>query len=97
MTGVALYFGLLILAWWVFALATHSPCFAGLNVVLTSLWGRLAALAWVFCLYYHLCNGIRHLFWDMGRGFELKDARNSGVWVVAASVYFTALTWYLAQ
>ncbi len=93
-TGVVLYFGLLILAWWMFALATSTECVSAMQEFFNTAIGRLMILGWVFCLYYHLSNGVRHLFWDIGHGFELADAYRSGYAVVLASLYFTALTWY---
>jgi len=48
---------------------------------------------WLFSAFYHLCNGIRHLFWDAGYGFELKDAYRSGWTVVVVSLIATALSW----
>lgn len=52
----------------------------------------LAAIAVVFSLYYHLCNGLRHLFWDMGKGFELKDARRNGYLVLLTALALTIAT-----
>ena len=51
-----------------------------------SILGRIFLGGWLFCVFYHLCNGIRHLFWDAGYGFELKDAYRSGWIVVAVSL-----------
>jgi len=55
--------------------------------------GRLLLLAWSFALYYHLCNGIRHLVWDAGKGFELGTAYASGWLVVIAAAVLTAISW----
>ena len=54
-----------------------------------SIVGRIFLGGWLFCVFYHLCNGIRHLFWDAGYGFELKDAYRSGWIVVAVSLAAT--------
>ncbi len=58
-----------------------------------SILGRIVLGGWLFCVFYHLCNGIRHLFWDMGYGFELKDAYRSGWIVVAVSLAATIASW----
>jgi succinate dehydrogenase / fumarate reductase cytochrome b subunit len=50
------------------------------------------AIGVIFCLYYHFCNGIRHLFWDIGKGFELETARTNGFLVIILAVVFTLLT-----
>jgi succinate dehydrogenase / fumarate reductase cytochrome b subunit len=54
----------------------------------------LAILAWVFSLYYHLCNGIRHLFWDIGKGFDKKTANRNGIIVLLAAFLMTAASIY---
>jgi succinate dehydrogenase / fumarate reductase cytochrome b subunit len=59
----------------------------------SSIVGRLVLGGWLFCMFYHLFNGIRHLFWDMGYGFEIKDAYRSGWIVVAVSLVATAISW----
>jgi len=59
----------------------------------TSIIGRFVLGGWLFSAFYHLCNGIRHLFWDAGYGFEIKDAYRSGWIVVAVSLIATVLSW----
>ena len=58
-----------------------------------SIVGRIILGGWLFSAYYHLCNGIRHLFWDAGYGFDLKVAYRSGWAVVAVSLIATVLSW----
>jgi len=55
---------------------------------------RLALIAWTFAFYYHLLNGIRHLFWDMGRGLNLGPAARSGEIAIVGSLLLTAASWY---
>jgi len=59
---------------------------------LGSWFGKLVLLGVVFSLWYHLCNGLRHLRWDTGRGFEMDQVRRSGIVVVIAAVVLTAAT-----
>src|SRR5258708_21896065 len=73
-TGVALAIGTLLLVWWLLAAATGPEQFAVVQAVLGSWIGRLLLLGWTWALFYHLANGIRHLFLDAGRGLELKPA-----------------------
>ena len=92
-TGVALGAGAPLLAWWLLA-AAHGPGqFATAQAFMASWLGRLLLFGFTFSLFYHLCNGIRHLFWDAGRGFELKTVYASGWLVVAASLGLTAASW----
>jgi succinate dehydrogenase / fumarate reductase cytochrome b subunit len=58
--------------------------------------GRIALVGWSFAFFFHLCNGVRHLFWDTGRGFEKSQANRSAWMVVVASVVLTLLYWWLA-
>jgi succinate dehydrogenase / fumarate reductase cytochrome b subunit len=93
-TGVALAVGTLLLAWWLIAAATGPEAYAVVQGVLASWIGRLLLLGWTVSLFYHLCNGIRHLFWDVGYGFELRTTYVSGWLVILATIVLTAATWY---
>ncbi len=95
-TGVALALGLLLLVYWLFALAAGPESFSNARELLGSWIGRIVLLGFSFALFYHLCNGIRHLFWDAGLGLELKSAYASGWAVVAVSSALTALAWIVA-
>ena len=59
----------------------------------SSIVGRIVLGGWLFSAFFHLCNGIRHLFWDAGYGFELKDADRSAWIVVVVSLVATAASW----
>lgn len=92
-TGVALFVGTALIVTWLWA-AAYSPVFYGtLHEALASLVGQLALMGWTLAFYYHLGNGIRHLFWDMGHGFALPAMHRSGWLVVVFSLMLTALTW----
>jgi succinate dehydrogenase / fumarate reductase, cytochrome b subunit len=97
LTGVILFGGTLLLAWWI-VLNVYSEW--NPNILLAtffqSIIGKIALLAWTASLMYHLCNGLRHLFWDIGVGFEVQTAKRSGVAVLIATIILTALSWYLA-
>jgi succinate dehydrogenase / fumarate reductase cytochrome b subunit len=90
-TGVALTLGAVLVVWWLLAAATGPEAFALADGVLTSIPGTLALLGSAWALCYHAANGVRHLVWDMGYGFELGTAERSGYAVVAASVVLTLL------
>lgn len=92
-TGVALAIGTLLLVWWLVAAASGEDAFSIVQGFIGSWLGTLMLLGWSFALFYHLCNGIRHLFWDAGRGFELDSAYASGRAVVAGAVVLTVLAW----
>lgn len=92
-TGVALALGLALLTAWLTAAAAGPKTFAMVQGLLASPLGLLVLLGFSFALFFHLCNGIRHLFWDFGMGFELSAATASGWAVIAASAVLTALAW----
>ena len=93
MTGIALSFGALYLATWVIYAAASPRAYAMFQDFNTSIVGRIVLAGWLFSAFYHLCNGIRHLFWDAGYGFELKDAYRSGWIVVGVSLAATVASW----
>ena len=92
-TGIALAVGALYLATWVIYAAASPRAYALFQGFNASIVGRIILGGWLFSAFYHLCNGIRHLFWDAGYGFELKDAYRSGWIVVAVSLVATILSW----
>lgn len=92
-TGVALAVGTLLLTYWLVAAASGPEAFATAQAVIGSFIGRLLLFGWSFALFYHLCNGIRHLVWDAGYGFEIETAERSGLAAVAASVVLTLVCW----
>jgi succinate dehydrogenase / fumarate reductase, cytochrome b subunit len=92
-TGIALSVGALYLATWVIYAASNPTAYVLFQSFNTSILGRIVLGGWLFCAFYHLSNGIRHLFWDAGYGFELKDAYRSGWIVVAVALIATAVSW----
>ena len=80
-SGLALAVGTILLVWWLLAAATGDAAFNLAQAFWYSWIGRLLLLGWSYALFFHLCNGIRHLCWDAGWGFELKTAYRSG-WIV---------------
>ena len=92
-TGIALSVGALYLVLWV-AFASASPStYAKFQAFNVSILGRIVLGGWLFSAFYHLSNGIRHLFWDAGYGFEIKDAYRSGWVVVGVSAVATLASW----
>ncbi len=96
MTGVILMGGTLLVAGWLIAAAMGESYYNQAMMLATSKLGLVILFGWTLALYYHLCNGIRHLFWDMGYLFNLDNARLSGWIVLLAAAAMTAGTWYLA-
>lgn len=93
MTGVALGAGTLLLTWWLVAAATSPEAFARVQGFIGSAIGLLVLLGWTFALFFHLFNGIRHLTWDAGMGFEKPQYQASGWAVMIGTVVATVLVW----
>jgi succinate dehydrogenase / fumarate reductase cytochrome b subunit len=92
-TGVALSVGTLMLSCWIVAAASGPEAFAGVQAFLGGPFGLIILFGWSASLFYHLANGIRHLFWDAGYGFELKTTYASGYAVLAFAGALTAIAW----
>lgn len=92
-TGLALGVGTIFLVWWLIAAATSESAFAAAQWFFGSWVGVLLLIGWSYSLFYHLCNGIRHLVWDTGYGFDLRTTYVSGWTVVAASAALTVIAW----
>ena len=92
-TGIFLCGGLLLLAWGLLALAASESAWTVFAGFCGSWFGCLLLLAWTFSLLLHLCNGIRHLFWDAGAGFAKSEYLTSSWVVVIASVALTVAVW----
>lgn len=92
-TGVFLSLGLLLLTCWLLAIASGPEAYANLAIHISSWYGQAVLVLFTFSLYFHLCNGVRHLFWDVGLGFEIRSFHNSGYAVVISSLILTTVTW----
>lgn len=94
-TGVFLYLGAYVLAALLFSLNFgQGNLYNQLMVCLTSLPGQILLYAYLFALFYHMCNGIRHLMWDIGKGFSLTNVTLSGLAVIAAALSLTFAVWF---
>ena len=94
--GVALGVGAAFFAWWLLAAASGPESYGTAQAFFGSVVGIVVLAGFTFALFYHLCNGIRHLFWDAGMGLELDQAYRSGWTVIAASIVLTAGAWVWA-
>jgi succinate dehydrogenase / fumarate reductase, cytochrome b subunit len=95
-TGIALSVGAPLLVIWLTAAAAGPRAYSAVQGFLQSSIGLILLFGWTYSLFFHLCNGIRHLFWDAGYGFELKAIYASGWAVVGTSLGLTLATWILS-
>ncbi|MGM0562732.1 MAG: succinate dehydrogenase, cytochrome b556 subunit [Pseudomonadota bacterium] len=95
-TGVALSVAIVLLPVVLLTAVSGGDYYECLQTHLGAWYGQLVLVLITLSLNYHLCNGVRHLVWDAGRGFELKTADRSGVICVVAALLLTAGVWALA-
>ena len=92
-TGVVLSAGTILLVWWLVAAASGPESYEGVEDFLGSWLGLLLLFGWTVSLFYHLCNGIRHLVWDTGHALDLPYTYLGGGMVVAATGVLTVAAW----
>ena len=92
-TGAALAAGQFIVIWWLVALATGPQAYAAFQAFAGHPVGLALLFGWSAALFYHLCNGVRHLLWDMGYCLSLKSAYRAGYVVLIVASLLTAATW----
>jgi len=97
MTGVGMAISLAMITWWFLALAISEAYFELANAVLSSVVSGFILIVSLWALSFHFCNGIRHLFWDTGKGLSLESAWRSAIAVVAGSVALTVIGLLVAQ
>ena len=93
LTGIGLSIGSILLTWWLIAVAAGGALFDTTHAFIASPIGVLLLFLWSVAFFYHLCSGIRHLVWDAGYGFELRDAYRSGYAVLGATAVLTIVSW----
>lgn len=92
-TGAALVVGSFILLWWLIALAQGEEAYGQFVTIASHPLGQICLFGWTWAFLYQLLNGVRHLFYDAGKGFNLKTTYLTGWLVLILSVLFTALAW----
>ena len=95
-TGVILAFGCVLLVWVLATAAESAAAYQALVPHLGSWYGQIYLLGFVFSLYLHFCNGVRHLFWDVGYGFELETVDITAKLAIALAIILTIATWVVA-
>jgi succinate dehydrogenase / fumarate reductase, cytochrome b subunit len=98
MTGVALAGGTIVITWWLVAVANGPETFNVFSQIISTPLGQLVLFGFVWSLAYHTVNGVRHLAWDLGYGFEVPTANATGILVFALSLVLAvggfALAWF---
>ncbi|MEO1199709.1 MAG: succinate dehydrogenase, cytochrome b556 subunit [Pseudomonadota bacterium] len=95
-TGGALYFGTLLVAWWLIAAASGPEHFAFVQGIYGSFLGMLILFGYTWALLHHMLGGIRHFIWDLGKGFEIPTANRMAWMTLIGSLSLTVLVWIVA-
>jgi succinate dehydrogenase / fumarate reductase, cytochrome b subunit len=96
MTGAALYFGTILLAWWLTAAAVGPEYFAYVSGVFGTLAGKVVLFGYTWALIHHAAGGLRHFIWDSGRGYDLATIDKLSWGTVIVSVLLTIAVWAAA-
>ena len=95
-TGVFLTIGTVLLSYWLVAAASGLEAYEHAQSVIGSMLGQLLLFLWTLALFYHFCNGIRHLFWDAGYGLDIESVYRSGRHVIWVPIVLTLICWVIA-
>ena len=92
-TGAGLYFGTLLMAWWLIAAGSGPNAYATVGSFINSFFGRLILFGYTWALIHHMLGGIRHLIWDTGRGFAPHEREGLALATAIGSISLTLLIW----
>lgn len=95
-TGVAMSIGLVVLAAWLMQAAAGPEAYLRFTILMSGVIGKLLLVGWSFAFFFHAANGVRHLAWDTGRGFDKRQADRSAWIVVGFAAIVTAIFWWAA-
>ncbi|EJK87693.1 succinate dehydrogenase, cytochrome b556 subunit [Agrobacterium sp. SHOUNA12C] len=94
-TGGALYFGTVLVAWWLIAAATGQGYFELVNWIMGTIIGRLVLFGYTWALLHHMLGGLRHFMWDLGYGFGKEFSTKLAKATLVGSLCLTALVWII--
>jgi len=97
LTGLVLAFGLVVFTYWLYRVVTNPVIANQITQFFSSGIGSVVIFAWVFTFNYHFCNGIRHLFWDAGKGYSIPVVYKSGILVILMAVVLTVVVFFLGK
>lgn len=95
-TGAALFFGTILMLWWLIAIASGPAAYANFQWAAGSIIGRLVIFGYTWALFHHMLGGIRHFIWDTGRGFGPTEREWLARATLVGSIVLTILTWVVA-
>ena len=95
--GVANLLALFLIFLWLLTFSFGESNYELFLIVINSFFGKFILIGFSWSMSFHLLSGIRHLFWDLGYGFEIKTANISGIIVIASSLILTIIFWLIGR
>lgn len=95
-TGIALYVGTLVMAWWLIATASGAGAYSAFQAFTGSWIGRLILVGYTWALIHHMLGGVRHLIWDLGYGFGPSEREWLTRAALIGSITLTVIVWVIA-
>lgn len=95
-TGIALYVGTLLMAWWLIATASGPGAYASIQAFTGSWIGRIVVFGYTWALIHHMLGGVRHLIWDLGYGFGASEREWLTRAALVGSITLTVIVWIVA-
>ena len=96
-TGILNLFGLIFISAWICSAGIGENLFEYFSILLKTFFGKFILIGFTWSMSYHLLSGIRHFFWDLGYGYEIKTANISGIVVIVSSLFMTVLLWLIGR
>lgn len=93
-TGIILFFSTFLICFWLFSIAFNNNFESLINIFFSKTIGKTLLFFITLSFFYHLLNGIRHLFWDIGYGYKLSNTYLSGIFVVLLSLIINIYIWF---
>ena len=96
-SGVINLFALILIFFWLIFLSFGESNYESFLLIINSFFGKFILIGFTWSMSFHLLSGIRHLFWDLGYGYEIKTANISGIIVIISSLVLTVIIWLFAR
>ena len=96
-TGIFNLLGLIFICIWISSVGISENFFEYFSIFLKSFLGKFILIGFTWSISYHLLSGVRHLFWDLGYGYEIKTANISGTIVIFGSLILTFVLWLIGR
>ena len=96
-TGIFNFLGLIFISAWISSAGISENLFEYFLIFLQSFIGKFILIGFTWSISYHVLSGVRHLFWDLGYGYEIKTANFSGIMVILGSLILTIVLWVIGR